>query len=211
MKSYLERMYLKYLQDRDTARFIDSVSRRYAIGTLHRIAEHGRRLSRRAAVLSVGLLGQFESNEILGQALRDKDRGVRLTADTSIREIWLRVGDARLESDLRTLLRWNSCGRFLQVLQTANELLPNYDAVSELWHQRAVAQLGLSEFSAALSDCQATLERNRFHFPAATSMGRCFLALDRTDDALDAFRRALSINPTLEHLRGMVRRLKRTR
>ena len=211
MISALERIYLQFLKDGDTAKLIDDVARRYTLSTLHRIAESGRVLSRRAAVLSVGWLGQFESNCVLGRALSDRDRGVRLTADASIREIWLRVGDHYLEGKLRTLARWNSCGRFLQVLGASDELFVTYGAVAELWHQRAVAQFGLAEFEGCLSDCLETLERNPFHFSAASTLGRCNLALDRIDDALSAFRQALAINPTLEHLRGMVRRLERTR
>ncbi|MDA1178244.1 MAG: hypothetical protein O2931_05535, partial [Planctomycetota bacterium] len=137
MISALERIYLQFLRDGNTAKLIEDVARRYTLSTLHRVAESGRILSRRAAVLSIGWLGHFESNCVLGRALSDRDRGVRLTADASIREIWLRVGDHFLEGKLRTLARWNSCGRFLQVLSTSDELLVSYGSVAELWHQRA--------------------------------------------------------------------------
>jgi len=204
-------MYLQFLKDGDTAQLVDRVSRRYTLVTLHRIAETGRTVSRRAAILVVGWLGQYESNEVLGRALTDRDLGVRLAADTSIRQLWMRVGDHRLEASLHRIARWNSCGRFLEVLRTSTQLLTRYSAVAELWHQRAVSQFGLAEFEACAADCSETLKRNPYHFAAALMLGRANLTLDRVDDALVAFRHALAINPTLEHLRGMVRRLERTR
>ena len=209
MISHLEQSYRRFLQSRDTAEFISGVAQRYTLSTLYRLTTSNRLEARRAAVLAVSMIGGIESNEVLGRALHDNDRGVRLAADRGIRDIWLRVGDATMEHRLLLLARWNASGRFLSTLELANQYLESCGDVAELWHQRGVALFGLSDFSGALSDCREVLERNRYHFIAATAAGRCCMALDRPDEALEFFRHTLAINPTLEGIRGTVRRLER--
>src|SRR5687767_13976495 len=73
----IDRLYHQYLEDEDTAAFVYDVSRRYEVSTLERLAIGGQRVTRRAAVLAIGYLGQYDANATLGRALHDDDRGVR--------------------------------------------------------------------------------------------------------------------------------------
>ncbi len=50
--------------DLDT--YIRGFARIYQIGTLERLAAHGGRITRRAAVLAIGHIGDFASNAVLG-------------------------------------------------------------------------------------------------------------------------------------------------
>ncbi|HEV3022309.1 MAG TPA: HEAT repeat domain-containing protein, partial [Pirellulales bacterium] len=90
---YLDSLYQWYLDDADTARFVSRVSAAYTIGTLERLAQCGARSVRRAAVLALGSLADYESNAILGRALNDGDRGVRMLAESGLRSLWCRWGD----------------------------------------------------------------------------------------------------------------------
>lgn len=208
--SKLDRCYREFLQDQDAARFIDAVSAEYSLGTLARLTSHDAATSRRAAVLAVGMLGGMESNECLGRALQDADRGVRLTADSVIRQVWLRHEDSALEHELQILIRYNATGRFLPVIDRATRLLECHCDLPELRNQRAVAFFGLSDFLSSVDDAQVVLRENSFHFGAAMGIGRCYLALDRPELALRFFRRALEINPTLDGLRCTIRRLEKS-
>ncbi|MEE9601685.1 MAG: tetratricopeptide repeat protein, partial [Thermoguttaceae bacterium] len=78
---------------------------------------------------------------------------------------------------------------------------------AEVWHQRAVAQFKLSNFSEAIRDCHQTLEINPYHFTAAAGMGKAYLRLDNHVSALQSFRRALRLNPNLDGIRAQVVRL----
>ena len=89
---YLLTFYQQYLDDQDTASFIAKTSRRYAQGTLQRLAESDSPGVRRSAVLALGFLGDYDSNATLGRALQDKDRTVRTIAQNSIRNVWNRAG-----------------------------------------------------------------------------------------------------------------------
>src|SRR5690606_24028071 len=85
-------LFLRYLDNEDTAAFIRAVSSRYTVATLERLACHGEAVARRAAALALGFLGDFQSNAALGQALRDVDRCVRILAENGIRNLWARAG-----------------------------------------------------------------------------------------------------------------------
>ncbi len=79
--------YEQYMNEQDTATFIKSVSQRYTCASLERLLQMGDRVTRRAAVLAIGLLGDFTSNAVVGRALTDRDRGVRTIAENSIRDL----------------------------------------------------------------------------------------------------------------------------
>ena len=65
--------------------------------------------------------------------------------------------------------------------------------------------------NAAIRDCHQALEINPYHFTAAAGMGQCYLLQDNPVAALEAFRRALRLNPGLEEVRTQVVRLQRSR
>src|SRR5260221_13259420 len=62
----LERLYHRYLESEDTAAFVINVSERYLLSTLARLAIGGNHVSRRAAVMAVGFLGDYSHNAVLG-------------------------------------------------------------------------------------------------------------------------------------------------
>ena len=73
-----------------------------------------------------------------------------------------------------------------------------------------MAQFALRRFEDAANDCHQTLELNAYHFGAAVGMGHCYLQLDEPFAALENFRRALTLNPDLEDVRGHIELLERT-
>jgi tetratricopeptide (TPR) repeat protein len=200
----LDRYYQQFLNDEDRARFIQQVSESYTMETLEYLARLGRRLTRRAAVLAVGFLGDFEQNETMGRGLVDSDRAVRMLADHNIRQIWLRQGTGG-QRVLISRLEWlNSVSQYDQVVAEATELIRCDDRLGEAWNQRAIAFCNQRDYQLAIDDCRTTLAINPFHFPAAIGMGHCCLQLDDPVSALDCFRLAFTINPDLENLRGQI-------
>ena len=84
-----------------------AVAQRYSEGTLQRLAINGDRVTRRAATLALGLIGSHGSTEVLGQALHDVDRAVRVVAEDGLRSLWARaVGPAGVYAIAR-ISRWN--------------------------------------------------------------------------------------------------------
>lgn len=202
-------LYQQYLDHQDTAEFIRQVSPCYTSGTLQRLAQHQRREVRRAAVLSLGSLGDYDDNHALGRALVDDDRMVRTLADTSIRSIWARAGSESERHELGTVIRLNAGQYHKEALARATKLIQRAPWFAEAWHQRAVAHFALGQRVEAIRDCHQALEINPYHFLAATSMGQAYLQLQNPVSALECFRRALRLNPDLEGVRIQVVRLTR--
>ena len=207
----LNSLYRQYLVGQETADFIKQVTERYTVGTLERLAAAGRRETRRAAVLALGLVGDYESNAVVGRALVDEDRGVRSLAENSILSLWRRVGNDSQRQKLTMLIRLNSAQQFQQCIEKASELIAEAAWIAEAWNQRAIAHYSLAEYSESIHDCHEALEINPYHFGAASGMGQCYLQLADFDSALESFRRALRLNPGLEGVRASVAYLERSR
>ena len=199
--------YQRFLGDENSAQFIASVSDSYTLGTLSRIFQSSDRVSRRAAILAIGFLGDFEQNDVMGQALADDDRAVRLLAEHNIRRIWQRQGSSSEQELIGKLEQLNQQSNFESVVDLATLLIGNNDQLGEAWNQRAIAWSTLGEYQNTVDDCRITLLCNRYHFPAAVGMGRAYLELEDVFRALDSFRIALKINPDLENLRSQIRKL----
>jgi len=205
----LDRIYQQYLNDENSAKFIQAISRVYNMGALHRLAIYGKYISRRAATLSIGFLGDFSSNEVMGIALLDCDRAVRLLADHGIRQLWSRQGTPAHQSAVSRLYRLVAQNRLDEVIVESTRLIAENPELGEAWNQRAIAFCAMGEYMPAVEDCKESLNCNRFHFPAAIGMAHCLLQLDDATSALDCFRLALSINPDLEGVRNHILHLER--
>lgn len=205
----LAEYYRKFLGDQDSAAFIRRVSQRYLVGTLERLAFSPSRELRRAAVLALGFLADFESNDVMGHALRDDDRGVRIAAENGIRAIWRRQGAAEHRHALAAIQRHNADRNFAAAIREATDLVAEASWFAEAYNQRAIAGYSLGDFRAAIDDCRRTLARNPYHFGAAAGLGQCYLQLGERREALECFRHALEINPNLEGVRANVAHLER--
>jgi tetratricopeptide (TPR) repeat protein len=205
----LEDFYLRFLKTEQSAEFIDQVSRHYVLDSLERLARSGRRMSRRAAVLAIGFLGDYSNNETLGLGLADADRGVRLLADHGIRQLWQRIGNPGLEAGLRSIIRLIRQSRHGLAMDLADELLDQAPDFAEAWNQRAIAAWHLEDYRQAIADCRMAIQLNPWHFLAALGSANCHLEAGDVVEALEDYRLALSINPDLDTVRSQIGYLSR--
>jgi tetratricopeptide (TPR) repeat protein len=202
-------LYEKYLDNQDSVAFVNAISQYYSQGTLQRLALHGLREIRRAAVLAIGFLGDYESNHTLGRAMLDDDRTVRTLAENGLRSVWSRMGGEKDRQEIAVITRLNAAQQYKEVIRRATKLTERAPWFAEAWHQRAAAFFALGRFADAIRDCHETLEINPYHFVAATCMGQAYMELENPVSALESFRRALRLNPDLEGVRAQVVRLAR--
>jgi tetratricopeptide (TPR) repeat protein len=202
-------LYQQYLDRQDSAEFTNRVSTLYTCGTLQRLARHRSREVRRAAVLALGLLGDYEANHTLGCALLDDDRTVRTIAENGIRTVWAKAGSEAERQELSVLVRLNAAQLHKDAVVRATALIERAPWFAEAWYQRAAAHFAVGRLVESIRDCHQALEINPYHFAAATSMGQAYLELQNPVSALECFRRALRLNPGLEGVRVQVVRLTR--
>lgn len=203
-------LYEQYLNDQNSAAFTSTVSKRYTSGTLQRLVRHETREVRRAAALALGFIGEYDANHALGCALLDNDRTVRTLAESGIRNVWSRAGNATERQELSAIIRLNAAQLHKEAITRVTRLIERAPWFAEAWHQRAAAHFALGRLVESIRDNHQTMEINPYHFVAATSMGHAYLELRNPVSALECFRRALRLNPDLESVRVQVTRLART-
>ena len=197
----LSEFYQQYLADADIMQFRGCVESRYTPATLEHLVEHREVSVRRAAVLALGLIGDFRSNTVLGAALRDSDSITAILAEVAIRTLWKRDATPEAQEVLRLVTELNTTGNLLRAIAWANAQLDITPSFAELRYQRGKAWFQLGNFQNALDDFLQTLMDNPLQFDAARMAAHCFMELGRTRDMLNAFRLAVRINPNLKMAR----------
>jgi tetratricopeptide (TPR) repeat protein len=203
-------LYGEYLASRRTAEFIRGVSFHYNAAALERLAAARDRITRRAAVLALGLTADYTANHVLGRRLTDEDRLVRMLAENGLRAVWRRQGNADQQRRIERLTRLNRSGEFDAAIVQARALIRFAPWLGEAWRQKGAAHFHLGAFRTALADFEQTLELNAYHFEAAAGMGYCRLSLHQPAAAMECFARALRLNPNLDGVRAQLKRLERT-
>lgn len=187
--------YETLMQDRDLESFEALVSARYTEGTLGRLVQSGDVQARRAAAVSLGLLGSFEINETLAQALKDEDRGVRELALKSLWSIWFRADRPENNQTLEQVADLITTGRLEQAEALATRLISRAPNFAEAYNQRAIALFARGRYVESAADCRQALQRNPYHIGALSGLGQCYLRLGQREEALATFRRALKLQP----------------
>jgi tetratricopeptide (TPR) repeat protein len=200
----LAELYEQFLADRDQAAFIHRVAERYNTATLERLVLHTTRWVRRGAVLALGAVGDFSSNTVLGHALIDCDRGVRILAETAIRALWCRDGSWNQQQELARVIGLNAAEKHDAARSAASRLIEENKQLAESWNQRAIANFAIERYLESIADCRRTLDLNPFHFGASAGLGQCHMQLGDHQAALDTFRHTLKINPSMEGVRANV-------
>jgi len=202
--------YERYLVDQDIDSYVRRVSSSYTVGGLQRLAAIGDRSARRGAVLGLGRLADYRANMTLGRALNDSDRGVRTLAENGIRRLWMRIGSPAQQRCLVAIAEHLEEKEYDRALQLATGLVQDAPWIAQGWYFRGKAFFQMEQHEAATQDCHQALEVNAYHFLAASVMGQAYVLQGDPVTALESFRRALRLNPSMEEVRAQVIRLQRT-
>jgi tetratricopeptide (TPR) repeat protein len=92
----------------------------------------------------------------------------------------------------------------LKLLTAVVKLRPDY---IEGWNRRATLYYLQNDYTRSLEDIEQVLVREPRHFGALAGLGMIMQELGDDKRALDAFRKALAVNPHLEKLPEMVKTL----
>ena len=92
----------------------------------------------------------------------------------------------------------------LELLDAVIKLRPDY---IEAWNRRATIYYLRDDYTHAMQDIEQVLAREPRHFGALAGLGMIMRELGDDKRALDAFRRALAINPHLDKVPELVKTL----
>ncbi len=163
----------------------------------------------RAAGFALRLIGTSEVIPALVDALKNDDRGTRYNAEYALWEIWSHSGDDAVDAmlaDGKDLLKNEAYQQAVTLFTTVIEAAPSF---AEGYNQRAIAYFMLEEWSKAIRDCKQTITLNPHHFGAFAGMGHVYVRLGKIEEAIEAYKRALIINPNLISIAEAVLRLHR--
>ena len=92
----------------------------------------------------------------------------------------------------------------MKLLDAVIKLRPDY---TEAWNRRATLYYLQNNYMRSLADIQQVLAREPRHFGALAGLGMIMQDLGDDKRALDAFRKALAVNPHLEKVPELVKQL----
>lgn len=109
-----------------------------------------------------------------------------------------------LMSRVRTSIEAKDTKLALELLNSVVDLAPNF---VEARSQRATIYYEEKDIGRALADLRVIVAQDPKHYTALTGLGIIFDEIDQDKLALDAFRRALKVNPYLDGVPEMVKKL----
>jgi len=108
------------------------------------------------------------------------------------------MGRAKMAADGRDY------GLAIKLLNAVIELRPDY---TEGWNRRATVYYLQKDYAHSLADIREVLAREPRHFGALSGLGAILQEIGDDKHALEAYRRALAIDPHLEHIGEVVKTL----
>lgn len=181
------------------------VRARYGEGTLQNRLSSDHDVTRRAAVLALGIAGTWESNAPLARMMHDEDPRVARMASENIWGIWFRGRSAEEAGELQKAVRGGAASKMSEALDQTIRRFPEF---AEARNQRAILSFTRGEYGRSIADCEEVVLLNPWHYGAWAGMGQCQQKLGMNQKAIRAYRMAVQINPTLIHLHEVMESLR---
>jgi len=99
-------------------------------------------------------------------------------------------------------------GQAEAAIDTFTEIIRLKPDFAEAWNKRATVYFLIGEYDKSLRDCDEVIKRNPQHWGALSGYGQIYLRLDKPEQALAYFQRALAANPNLRQIEQMIEELK---
>ena len=128
------------------------------------------------------------------------------------REIWVRWtqhADPAVEALMEEAGLAMAVDDFDQALAALDRVVAMAPGYAEGWNRRATVHYLSGRLEASLADVERVLALEPRHFGALSGRGLCLLALDRPEEAAEAFAAALAVHPHLGGAQENLRALRR--
>jgi tetratricopeptide (TPR) repeat protein len=133
--------------------------------------------------------------QALLEDLKNPDSNAREQATRELWRIWFtQKGIYGLELLERSQMLMEA-KKFQEAETLLNQLIADQPDFAEAWNRRAVLYFVQQNYRKSLADCEQVEALNPIHFGAIHGKGLCYAALGNYVAAIQAFRRALEIQP----------------
>ena len=197
------------LEAQDPAALLELLKSRWTCDQITGLLSSSSCDARKVAALALALIGKPCCLEQLAAQLRHPDPMVNQMAEHALWSIWFRCGTLEANHELccgtRALNR-KDYERATRHFSRAIELDPTF---AEAYNQRAIVKYLQERYDESLEDCTRAVERMPCHFGAWAGMGHCHAHEGRLAEAVDCYKKALSINPRLSGVPQVLGELKK--
>jgi tetratricopeptide (TPR) repeat protein len=146
--------------------------------------------------------------DFLFDALRAApDADIAKQVENRIWAIWLASGSDTadlLMSRVKAAIEAKDTKLAIQLLGSIIDIRPDY---IEAWNRRATLFFALKDYGRAMADIQEVLNREPRHFGALAGLGMILEEVGEDKQALDAYRKALVVNPHMQKIPEHVKAL----
>lgn len=123
------------------------------------------------------------------------------TIEQEIWSIWLTAGDPAVNRLMAEGVEAMAAQDYKTALSDFSEIVKLAPDFAEGWNKRATVLYLIGDFKGSLADVDKTLALEPRHFGALSGLGLINSALERDEEAIIAFEKALAVNP---HMPGVV-------
>ncbi len=202
----LVRWYDHWNRGGPVATFVERIAGRYELSTLARLACAGSWPVRRAAVAALGFVADDGWSSVVGHALSDPVRAVRLAAEAAIGRLWSRILPVPYRLRLPAVMRQMKLEPrdVLKELESWERIATRHAII---WQLRGTALENLGYLEEAAECHRIAWQIDPFRYSALRDHARILEHQERPDAALRLYQRALEVFPDLPQVRSRVRRL----
>ncbi|MBD2416136.1 tetratricopeptide repeat protein [Anabaena cylindrica FACHB-243] len=127
--------------------------------------------------------------------LKNSDANVRKQATRQIWRFWFQqkgvYGLEKIDHSQRLI----DAGQLASAEELLTRLIQAQPDFAEAWNRRAFLYYSMGHYPKSLVDCQMVIQLNPVHFGAIHGMGLCYAAQGKYSEAIQAFQKALKIQP----------------
>lgn len=126
-------------------------------------------------------------------------------------ELWRASDNALVEAAMERGARALVANRLVRAEHWFDQVIDMSPEYAEGWNQRATVRYLRGRYAESAADIRRTLILEPRHFGALSGLGLVYMELGREAAALEAFRRALAVNPHLSGVRENIELLEQRR
>ncbi len=127
--------------------------------------------------------------------------------EEKIWELWSRFDSPTAEVLLGQAVVAMSASENVASLEILDRIVASYPTYAEAWNKRATLHFALGNYEASLRDIDKVLDLEPRHFGALAGRGMIYQTQKNWTAALNAYREALSMNPSMTGVKNAVQEL----
>jgi tetratricopeptide (TPR) repeat protein len=199
------------LESKNLSGLLDLLHSRWTCDQLRTLLHSDHLDAKKVALLAIGLVGTPRAIPALAIELKHPDVMVNEMAEHALWSVWFRGGTPQANHELARgaqAIERRDFEHAIKHFSHAIEMCPDF---AEPYNQRALANYLREHYEDSVDDCAAAVERMPCHFGALAGLGHCYAHLGKAHEAIEAYERALEVNPhldcirqTIEHLRTQI-------